>query len=93
MAGVDKPSTARSAMRFRITRSSIWGQTEALAPQPRRLMAGPRDIFRIAAAVLMDAFRRQLQHAVGERRQKMPVMREERRLCNKRVRRGALGDL
>ena len=31
------------------------------------LMAGALDIFRIAAAVLVDALRRQLQHAVRQR--------------------------
>jgi hypothetical protein len=33
--------------------------------QARRLLAGARHIFGIAAAVLMNALRRQLQHAIG----------------------------
>ena len=47
------------------------------APQARRFLAGARDIFGVAAAILVDALGRQLQHAVGERGEKMPVVRDE----------------
>src|SRR6187431_3550949 len=48
-----------------------------LTPQSRSFLSGARDIFGVAAAKQMRAFRRQLQHAVGKRREKMPVMRDE----------------
>src|SRR5947209_7877561 len=47
------------------------------APQPRRLMPRARHVFRVAAAILMDALGRQFQHAVRQRREKMPVVRDE----------------
>jgi tripartite-type tricarboxylate transporter receptor subunit TctC len=43
----------------------------------RRLLAGARDVFGVAAAVLVDAVGRQLQHAVGQRGQEVPVVRDE----------------
>src|SRR6185437_11810629 len=43
----------------------------------RRLVAGPRHVFAVAAAVLMSALGRQLQHAVRERGKEVPVMRHE----------------
>ena len=45
--------------------------------QPRRLVAGARDVFGVAAAVLVDALGRQLQHAVGQRGEEVPVVRDE----------------
>ena len=48
-----------------------------LAPQPRRLVAGARDVFGIAAAIVVDAVGRQFQHAVGQRGQEVPVVRDE----------------
>ena len=48
-----------------------------LTPQPRRFLPGARDIFGIAAAIGVDAVRRQFQHAVRQRGEKMPVMRHE----------------
>ena len=45
----------------------------------RRLVAGARDVFRVAAAVLVDAVGRQLQHAVRQRGQEVPVVFDDRR--------------
>ena len=50
-----------------------------LDPQTRRLVAGARDVFRVAAAVLVDAVGRQLQHAVRQRGQEVPVVFDDRR--------------
>ena len=40
-------------------------------------MAGAGDIFGIAAAILVDALRRQLQHAVGKLGEEMAIVRDE----------------
>lgn len=45
-----------------------------LAAQAGRLLAGARHIFRVAAAVLVNAFRRQFQHPVGQCGQEVTIM-------------------
>jgi hypothetical protein len=47
--------------------------------QPRRFLARAGDVFRIAAAVLVDALGGQLQHAVGQAGQEVAVMGDEER--------------
>jgi hypothetical protein len=41
------------------------------------LVAAARDIFGVAAAIDVNTLGRQLEHAVGQRRQEMPVVRNE----------------
>ncbi|MBU1306048.1 MAG: ATP-binding cassette domain-containing protein, partial [Alphaproteobacteria bacterium] len=43
----------------------------------RRFLAGAGDVFGVAAAILMHALGRQLQHAVAERGEEMPVVADE----------------
>jgi hypothetical protein len=45
--------------------------------KPRRLLARPGHIFRVAAAILMDALGRQFQHAIRERRQEVAIVADE----------------
>src|SRR5882757_931238 len=76
----DCPRTIPAASgptRSRQSRDLPASTDDASAPQARRLLSGAGDIFGVAAAKLMRAFRRQFQYAVGQRRQKMPVMRDE----------------
>jgi hypothetical protein len=47
----------------------------------RRFLAGARDIFGVAAAILMHALGRQFQHAVGQRGQEMPVVARRTASC------------
>jgi hypothetical protein len=56
-------------------------------------VAGAGDILSVATAVDVNALGRQFQHPIGQYRQEVPVVRKERRPCNRRVWRGALGDL
>ena len=42
-----------------------------------RFVAGARDVFRVAAVIAMNALGRQLQHAVGQRGEEAPVVRNE----------------
>ena len=41
-------------------------------------MAGARHVFGVAAAIGVDAFGRQFQHAVRERGEEMAVVRDDR---------------
>src|SRR3546814_3779064 len=59
-------------------RISDWSSDVCSSDLTRRFLAGTLDIFRITAAILVDAVRRQFQHAIGQRRQEMPVMRDEK---------------
>jgi hypothetical protein len=43
-------------------------------PQAGSLAAGARDVFGVAAAVLVDPLGRQFQHAIGERGEEVPVV-------------------
>ncbi len=43
----------------------------------RRFLARPGHIFRVAAAVLANALRRQFQHSIRERRQEVAIVRNE----------------
>ncbi len=40
-------------------------------------LPGPRDVFRVAAAILMEALWRQLRHPVGKCGEEMPIVRDE----------------
>ena len=50
---------------------------ELSAVQAGRLMARACDILSIATVITMYAFEGQFEHAIGQGRQKMPVMRNE----------------
>ena len=59
------------------SRSAPGARPVGSAAQAGRLVAGARHVFRVAAAVLVDALGRQLQHPVGQRGQEVPVVRDE----------------
>ena len=52
-------------------------RAEQSAPQAGRLLAGPRDVFGVAATVALDAVRRQFQHTVRQSGKEMPVVGHE----------------
>src|SRR4051812_49630096 len=70
-------SSAASSERGCVASTSGGPAGHTSAMQAWRLVTGARHVFRIAAAVLVDALRRQLQHPIGQRGKEMAIMRDE----------------
>lgn len=70
-------SSRRPSMAAELLLNEPLRATRRSAPQTRRFLACALDVLCVAAAIELRAIGRQLQHAVGERRQEMTVMADE----------------
>src|SRR5882757_1289862 len=79
MSKSSSASCARNSPTLQKTATS-WRLSERIpfsAAQARSLVAGARHVFGVTAAVFVNTLRRQFEHAIGQRGQEVPVMRDE----------------